>query len=57
LLVASLRTGAVVTWEEVRFDHAAVTGSCSSCHNGIEATGVPDGHFNSSSKCDARSAA
>ena len=40
------------TWLNVRFDHAAVTGSCSSCHNGVEATGKPNNHITTSTECD-----
>jgi len=36
----------------VRFDHAAVTGSCSSCHNGRTATGKPSGHFVTNNQCE-----
>ncbi|MFC3119448.1 hypothetical protein ACFOHS_19325 [Jhaorihella thermophila] len=40
------------SWGSVRFDHSAVTGSCSSCHNGVSATGKPHGHFQTTLQCD-----
>lgn len=41
-----------VTWEQVRFDHAAVTGSCMSCHNGFVARGKPNDHIFTSADCN-----
>jgi hypothetical protein len=41
-----------VTWEQVRFDHAAVTGSCSSCHNGFVARGKSNDHIFTNADCD-----
>jgi hypothetical protein len=35
------------------FDHTAVTGTCSSCHNGTNATGKSPTHIQSSNTCDA----
>lgn len=40
------------SWSSVRFDHSAVTGACSSCHNGVSATGKPNGHFQTTLQCD-----
>jgi hypothetical protein len=40
------------SWSNVRFDHASVTGSCSSCHNGSTATGKPPTHIASTTTCD-----
>jgi hypothetical protein len=37
----------------VRFDHSAVSGSCSSCHNGISATGKSAAHFVTTAQCDS----
>jgi hypothetical protein len=39
------------TWLNARFDHAAVTGSCGSCHNGGTATGKTTNHFVTSLDC------
>jgi hypothetical protein len=41
-----------VTWLEVRFDHIAVLGSCSSCHNGGGAAGKPISHIATNEECD-----
>jgi hypothetical protein len=41
-----------VTWEQVRFDHAAVTGSCMSCHDGFVARGKSNDHIFTSSDCN-----
>ena len=40
------------TWLNVRFDHAVVSGRCSSCHNGVEAAGKSPRHINTSAECD-----
>ncbi len=40
-----------VTWEEVRFDHSAVSGSCSGCHNGVMARGKPPDHISTNADC------
>ncbi|MDH3633681.1 MAG: hypothetical protein OES20_03160 [Gammaproteobacteria bacterium] len=37
----------------IRVDHAAVRGSCASCHNGVTAEGKNPGHVPSSNICDA----
>jgi len=41
-----------VAWLPASFDHSLVTGSCSSCHDNVRATGKPSGHFVTSSECD-----
>jgi hypothetical protein len=41
-----------VTWEQVRFDHAAVTGSCSSCHDGFVARGKSNDHILTNADCN-----
>ena len=38
-------------WTPARFDHASITGSCASCHNGSRATGKPTSHFITSRDC------
>ena len=35
------------------FDHGQVTGSCSTCHDGHQATGEPTGHFITTLQCDS----
>jgi hypothetical protein len=40
------------TWLDVRFDHAGVTGTCTSCHNGTIATGKHATHIQTSAQCD-----
>jgi hypothetical protein len=40
-------------WMDARFDHASVTGACSSCHNGFAATGTPPDHVRTTSDCGA----
>ncbi|MBT9444825.1 MAG: hypothetical protein IV086_03895 [Hyphomonadaceae bacterium] len=40
------------SWTSVRFDHAATTGACSTCHNGTKATGKPANHIPTSNVCD-----
>jgi hypothetical protein len=40
-------------WTTVRFDHTAVTGTCSSCHNGTTATGKSAKHISSTNNCDS----
>lgn len=40
------------SWANLQFDHSAVSGNCSSCHNGSSATGKPSGHIQSSNSCD-----
>ncbi len=40
-------------WMDARFDHAGVTGACSSCHNGFAATGTPPDHVRTTSDCGA----
>ena len=41
------------SWKQLaRFDHASVTGSCMSCHNGRTATGKSPTHIISSNSCD-----
>ena len=37
----------------VNFDHAEVRGSCSSCHNGVQAQGKGPQHIETSLECDA----
>jgi len=39
-------------WIPASFDHNGVTGSCSTCHNGTQATGKPGNHFGTSLQCD-----
>jgi hypothetical protein len=34
------------------FDHSGVTASCSTCHNGVTATGKPGDHIQTSGQCD-----
>lgn len=42
------------TWGEVRFEHSAVSGACTSCHNDIQAEGKPTmGHPVTTLECDA----
>jgi hypothetical protein len=36
----------------IRVDHASVTGSCVSCHNGTTAPGKPGNHIATSNTCD-----
>jgi len=40
-------------WIPSTFDHTAVTGSCSSCHNGTTATGKTPTHIVTTAECDA----
>jgi len=40
------------TWLEVRFEHSSVLGSCSSCHNDIQAAGKPADHVVTTAECD-----
>jgi hypothetical protein len=40
------------SWSNVRFDHASVNGSCSTCHNGRVATGKTANHIPSANSCD-----
>jgi len=35
-----------------RMDHAAITGSCASCHNGVTATGKSPNHIRSNNLCE-----
>ncbi len=37
----------------MNFDHAEVLGSCSSCHNNVQAQGKGPGHIDTSLECDA----
>jgi hypothetical protein len=41
-----------VAWTPASFDHSAVTGSCSTCHNGTSATGKTPTHFITTLQCD-----
>ena len=41
------------SWLDVRFDHAGVTGTCTSCHNGSIATGKHPAHIQTTAQCDA----
>src|SRR5579871_833488 len=36
----------------VNFDHAQTMGSCSTCHNGVQAPGKPPGHPPTTQECD-----
>jgi hypothetical protein len=36
----------------IRVDHTDVIGSCSSCHNGTNATGTPPDHFVTTQQCN-----
>lgn len=40
------------TWENVRFDHSAVSARCSACHNGVQGQGKPLGHIATAAECD-----
>ena len=40
------------TWVVTLFKHSEVSGTCLSCHNGIEATGKSPQHIRSSNQCD-----
>jgi hypothetical protein len=39
-------------WDDVRFDHSGVTGTCSSCHNGSIATGKHTAHVQTNAECE-----
>ncbi|HEY2527864.1 MAG TPA: cytochrome c3 family protein [Xanthobacteraceae bacterium] len=41
-----------MTFASARFDHAAVTGTCVSCHNGHTATGKPPNHVATTAPCE-----
>ena len=41
-----------VNWSNARMDHMSVTGSCNTCHNGIQATGKSANHIQSGNQCD-----
>lgn len=41
-----------MTWLEVRFEHSAVSGACSSCHNGVQAEDKPPGHVVTTQECN-----
>ena len=41
-----------VSWGGARMDHVAITGSCSTCHNGRKAKGKPANHIQSHDRCD-----
>lgn len=38
-------------WPEIRFEHAAVLGSCTSCHDGVHYEGKPPGHVVTNLEC------
>ncbi|MEZ5557949.1 MAG: hypothetical protein R3E86_05305 [Pseudomonadales bacterium] len=41
------------SWDPViTVDHSEVLGSCSSCHDGVTATGKPADHPNTTAECD-----
>ncbi|MBV1930934.1 MAG: hypothetical protein KUG71_04385, partial [Porticoccaceae bacterium] len=40
------------SWTSVNVDHSAVTGTCTSCHNGTTATGKHATHVQTSSQCE-----
>jgi hypothetical protein len=41
-------------WKPAGFDHAAVQpGTCSTCHNNVQATGKPNGHIATTAECDS----
>ena len=41
-------------WKPAGFDHAGVQpGTCSTCHNNVQATGKPNGHITTTAECDS----
>ena len=43
-----------MAWRPALFDHAGVQpGTCSTCHNGVRATGKPTNHLVTSAECDS----
>jgi hypothetical protein len=43
-----------MAWTPARFDHAGVRpGTCSTCHNGVRASGKPVAHLPTTQECDA----
>ena len=41
------------SWSTVRMDHDSLTGSCSSCHNGQKARGMPANHVVTKDECNS----
>ncbi|HED17373.1 MAG TPA: hypothetical protein ENI64_11245 [Gammaproteobacteria bacterium] len=41
-----------VAWKPANVDHGSLTGSCSTCHNGVQATGKNNTHIQSNNTCD-----